>query len=194
MSKQTLRDFESEIIELREKGYGSRKIAEELKEKHGYETGSSNVRRFLRRRGIGGAPNTFEQKLEENNFQMPQNWGAGWIKSKEASIYIKNSENLISFEEARQEFLEQMMNYSPQIPTIKREPIKDKHLLVIDIADLHVGKLAEASETGDKYNSKIAKKRAIRGVEGILQKSSGFPIDKILFIIGNDVLHVDISK
>jgi hypothetical protein len=91
----------------------------------------------------------------------------------------------------REDFIKEMSKYSPKYPKIDRKPIKDKHLLVVDIADLHVGKLAEASETGDEYNSKIAKKRAIKGVEGILKKASGFEIEKILFIIGNDVLHVD---
>ena len=40
-------------------------------------------------------------------------------------------------------------------------------------------------------NTDIAVKRAIEGVEGLLKKASGFDLDKILFVIGNDVLHVD---
>ena len=86
-----------------------------------------------------------------------------------------------------------MSAYSPTYKKYKRTEIKDKHLLVIDIADLHIGKLASNSETGDKYNKDIAVERALKGVNGILNKAKGFPIDKILFIIGNDVLHVDNS-
>jgi hypothetical protein len=37
----------------------------------------------------------------------------------------------------------------------------------------------------------IAIENAKKGVCGILEKSSGFPIDKVLFVIGNDVLHTD---
>ena len=51
--------------------------------------------------------------------------------------------------------------------------------------------MADKSETGDSYNSDIGVKRALEGVNGILSKAKGFPIDKILFIIGNDVLHID---
>ena len=61
----------------------------------------------------------------------------------------------------------------------------------MDPADVHIGKLASAFETGEDYNSQIAVKRVHDGIEGILQKAHGFNIDKILFIGGNDILHVD---
>jgi hypothetical protein len=56
--------------------------------------------------------------------------------------------------------------------------------LVIDIADLHIGKLASAFEVGEDYNCQIAVKRAKDGMQGILNKSQGFKIDKILFVAG----------
>ena len=37
----------------------------------------------------------------------------------------------------------EMQEHSPKYETIKRERIDDPHLLVIDIADLHIGKLAD---------------------------------------------------
>ena len=64
-------------------------------------------------------------------------------------------------------------------------------MLVIDIADLHINKYAESSLTGDDYNSEIAVNRALEGCAGIIQKSNGFNIDKIVFVIGNDVLNTD---
>lgn len=190
----TLKDFADEVIQMKKDGKSSTEISDYLFEQYNHTVSTSNVRRFLRRRGLGRdneALNTFEKKLEENNFAVPENFEYGWLKTKEASIFVRNKQGVIPYEDMRAEFITEMSNYSPSFPKIKREKIKDKHLLVIDIADLHIGKLAEASETGDKYNSKIAKKRAIAGVEGLLQKASGFPIDKIMFIIGNDVLHVD---
>jgi hypothetical protein len=67
--------------------------------------------------------------------------------------------------------------------------------LVIDIADLHINKYAEAHLTGADYNSKIAVERAIEGTiegtKGLIQKASGFNIEKVVFVIGNDVLNTD---
>jgi hypothetical protein len=78
--------------------------------------------------------------------------------------------------------------------TKSRDEVKDPHLLLLSLADLHIGKLAESFETGEDYNNQIAVKRAKEGVAGILNKSSGFPIEKIIFVGGNDILHIDNPK
>ena len=80
-------------------------------------------------------------------------------------------------------------NHAPSYPKIKR--VKGEHLLVINPADIHIGKLAVALETGDEYNTQIAYKRVLKGVEGLISKSEGFAIDRVLFCIGNDILHID---
>jgi len=71
---------------------------------------------------------------------------------------------------------------------------EDCYLLVVDPCDIHVGKLASAFETGEDYNTQIAVKRVHEGVDGILNKVKGFCIDKILFVAGNDILHIDTPK
>lgn len=126
----------------------------------------------------------------------PKEVKAGWIKSENSSLYFRNA-NFQGQLEARLEFEENLKKefkkYSPKYPKIKRGKTKDGHLLVIDIADLHINKYAESFLTGKEYNSNIAVERALEGTKGILQKSKGFTIDKILFIIGNDVLNIDNS-
>lgn len=79
--------------------------------------------------------------------------------------------------------------YSPTYTPIKRN--KGNHLLVINPADIHIGKYASELETGEKYDCETAVMRVLEGIEGLIQKSQGFDIDKILFCIGNDVLHID---
>lgn len=182
-------EYKEEILSLKnEKGYGSRKIEKHLKDKYGIETNSSSIRKLIAK---WNKNNQFEEKLSDNNFTPVENWSHGWLKTKEASIFIKNKEGVISFEEMRDDFKQALKDYSPSFKPIKRTPITDSHLLVIDIADLHIGKLASANETGEDYDVDEALLRAADGVRGILDKASGFPIDQILFIIGNDVLHVD---
>ena len=79
--------------------------------------------------------------------------------------------------------------HAPTYKKIKRT--KGKHLLVINPADVHIGKLAVALETGDEYNTKIATERVLQGITGLIEKSKGFTIEKVLFCIGNDILHID---
>ena len=79
--------------------------------------------------------------------------------------------------------------YSPDYEKIKRK--KGKHLLVINPADIHIGKYASALETGEEYDCETAVMRVLEGVQGLIKKAEGFDIDKVLFCIGNDILHTD---
>jgi len=115
-----------------------------------------------------------------------------WDKDKHISVNVRP--DLEEFENLKEEILEHIQNFKPVFPKIKRNKIKDGHLLVVDPADIHIGKLARAFETGEEYNSQIAVQRVKEGVQGILDKSSGFNIDKILFVGGNDILHIDTPK
>jgi len=118
----------------------------------------------------------------------------GWIKTEEASIHFRNDLPKRTVEDLLEDTLATLRKYSPKYQTIKRQKISDPHLLVVDPADVHIGKLALAVETGEDYNIEIAKKRCIEGVEGLIQKAQGFPIDRIMFVIGNDILHFDNHK
>jgi len=80
-------------------------------------------------------------------------------------------------------------NHAPTYPEIKR--VKGEHLLVINPADIHIGKLGVALETGDDYNTEIAYNRVLEGVTGLISKAQGFSIDRVLFCVGNDILHID---
>lgn len=115
-----------------------------------------------------------------------------WDKTKEYSIRVRPE--VAHMRDIAAEIVEDMKQYAPSYPEIKREKISDPHLLVIDPADVHIGKLATAFESGEDYNSEIAIKRVREGVDGILSKSQGFNIDKIVLIIGNDILHIDTPK
>tara|TARA_R110002072_G_scaffold200992_1_gene358696 strand:+ start:1177 stop:2307 length:1131 start_codon:yes stop_codon:yes gene_type:complete len=82
--------------------------------------------------------------------------------------------------------------HSPKYEKIKRKKsTKEQHLLVINPADIHIGKYANSDETVDGYNTEIAYNRVLEGIYGILDKVKGFEIDRVLFCIGNDVLHID---
>ena len=81
--------------------------------------------------------------------------------------------------------------YSPYYPTKKTKNTNCSHLLVINPADIHIGKYANPVETGSQYDVETACMRVLEGLEGLIAKAEGFDIEKILFCIGNDVLHID---
>jgi hypothetical protein len=115
-----------------------------------------------------------------------------WDKTKEYSVRVRPE--VVQMESIGEELIKQMREYAPSYPKITREKVSDPHLLVVDPADVHIGKLARSFETGEDYDSEIAVQRVREGVKGIIDKSYGFNIDKILLVIGNDILHIDTPK
>lgn len=138
-------------------------------------------------------------KLESNGLGLDdKDVKHGWLKSKNASLFFKNpnfkEQEEENYEKIRQSILEEISRHVPMYPNLQRNEQKDGHLLVIDPADIHIGKLCDAFEVGEVYNNQIAVQRVLEGVQGIIDKASGFQIDKILFIGGNDILHIDTPR
>ena len=128
----------------------------------------------------------------------PESVKHGWFKTKETSLFVKNpnfkSEENQQVNKLQEDLINNLKNYSPSFEKIKREKTKDGHLLIIDPADVHIGKLASSFECGEEYNQQIAVKRVKEGVNGILTNAKGWNIDKIVFIGGNDILHTDTPR
>ena len=122
----------------------------------------------------------------------PNDVHSGWIKSKNASLYFKNasfrSRDLKQFKE---DLIQELQQYAPDFKYIEKPNVSDGHLLLISPADIHIGKLCKSFVSGEEYNKQKAVIRTLEGVQGCLNKSRGFNIDKILLVIGNDVMHID---
>jgi hypothetical protein len=121
-----------------------------------------------------------------------KNVSHGWLKTKDASLFFRNPS--VDLNQLKKELIEELKNYSPAYPNIKRKQLTNSHLLVVDPADVHIGKLSSSFETGESYDSQIAVKRVLEGVQGLINQSAGFNINQIVFVIGNDILHVDTPK
>ncbi len=69
------------------------------------------------------------------------------------------------------------------------------HLLEIAIPDLHLGKLAWKPETGySDYDVKIAEKLFDTALDALIEGTKHFSFDKIVFPVGNDLLHSDTKQ
>jgi hypothetical protein len=65
-------------------------------------------------------------------------------------------------------------------------------LLEPSIPDLHIGKMAWAPETGwDNYDSKIAESVFEDALAALIYRTKGYGADRVLFPVGNDLLHSD---
>jgi len=126
---------------------------------------------------------------------VPHYWDK---RNPDFSVFVKNP-NYVKKEELltsnlQADLIASLQAYSPKFIKLERVEDTDGYLLVLDPADIHIGKLCSSFEVGEAYDNQIAVQRVLEGVRGILQKVSSFNIDKILFIGGNDVLHIDNPK
>lgn len=108
----------------------------------------------------------------------------------ELRFSIVTKENPEYFDDAFTKIEQLVKEHAPNYNKIERDNTAD-HLLVINPADIHIGKYAAKAETGSGYNTDTAVKRVLEGVEGLIEKSKGFNVQRILLCLGNDILHVD---
>jgi len=108
--------------------------------------------------------------------------------------WVRYEKKKLDYFDVKDAIISEMKEYAPIYPKLEYKENGESYLMVIDPADIHIGKLCKAFETNDEYNTEVAVKRVLDGVQGLINKSKGYNIDRILFIIGNDVLHVDSPK
>tara|TARA_Y100000310_G_scaffold201823_1_gene201908 strand:+ start:1658 stop:2950 length:1293 start_codon:yes stop_codon:yes gene_type:complete len=105
--------------------------------------------------------------------------------------WLKRIKPELNLKQIKEELIEDLRNLSPNVSKIKRERPEDRndlHLLEISAFDLHLGKIGIK---GDEYNFDIAEERLFSAIEHLLYRAQGYYIDKILFIVGNDLLNSD---
>tara|TARA_R110002072_G_scaffold99346_2_gene218543 strand:- start:587 stop:1759 length:1173 start_codon:yes stop_codon:yes gene_type:complete len=199
MSKYT--QYTDEVKSIREDtGYGSDRIAQMLSSKYpNDDIVVSTFGRWIRKNDII-SPSIVDESMHRNNLNPSDNWKLSWVKDKvtgTSTLVVnpdyKNAES-VDYEQIRTEMMDEMKKLSPKVNRYKRKKTKDPHCLVLDIADLHIGKLATMDGANDTYNVDIAIERAIKGSLSLIDKSKPYNIEKIFFIIGNDVLHIDNAK
>jgi hypothetical protein len=77
-------------------------------------------------------------------------------------------------------------------PLVKRRSYQATgKTLEISIADAHINKLSIVSECGDEYSTKAGIKNLHNIIEQSLEKTSHYPIKKIIFPFGQDMANID---
>lgn len=154
---------------------------------------NDTLRRRIARHLKGVDESEFMNECEKVGID-PANVKHYWYKGKHFSINVKGESNEFKYEDFKEDLIEEISKWSPNYPKIPRDIVTDPHCMVFSPADIHIGKLASSLETGESYDQQIAVQRVREGLHGIIKKSSGFSIDKVIFIAGNDILHTDTPR
>jgi transcriptional regulator with XRE-family HTH domain len=117
-----------------------------------------------------------------------------WIKDENYSIQLRPKSK--DFEDMAAKLISALEDYQPLdrklfAPRVNTGAKGDK-LMVLDLADVHFGKLCTPEETGYDYNVEAARHRVIEGTRELLRRSDD--VGRILFVMGNDILHTDNGK
>jgi hypothetical protein len=80
-----------------------------------------------------------------------------------------------------------VLDWMPETPSERHE----NNLFEITCFDLHMGKLAWGGETGENYDTKIARQRFLDTVETLIHRASSFEYSRILFPVGSDFFNSD---
>jgi len=106
-------------------------------------------------------------------------------------VKLKRKVEEIELRDIKKEIIQDIKKFAPKYPKITYLKIKDKFLLEPDMPDLHYGKLSWAEESGEDFDIKIAEECALDNLSSLINQSSIYSINKILFPIGNDYFNVN---
>ena len=189
-----MRKHTQRIMELVAQGHGAIKITKLLclQENIVY---TDNIRRTV--------SNIIKQEKNKGVFEECEKVGIDpeqvkhyWYKGQNYSINVKGVESdHFKYEDFKDDFIASVKDLRPNhIELIRPKASDESHCLLIDPADVHINKLCSAFETCEEYTSQIAVQRVKEGVSSIYNKAKGFNIDKIILIVGNDILNTDNTK
>lgn len=129
-----------------------------------------------------------------NKWEVGAKDESGSIKTEplfQVKAWLKRNSDLAFAVNEFEALKEQAKKFSVKVKGLPRPRIPSGNMLEISIPDIHVGKLAWARETGDNYDTPIAVKRYSEALDSLVARVSGYKLDEIVLVVGNDMFHVD---
>jgi len=116
------------------------------------------------------------------------------VPMNQTKVFLEKNISKEYYSQIRKEFIESLKILSPKIKLQIPKANKDGgFLLEINLFDFHFGKLSWHEETGFNFDTKIAKELFENALNELIQKASRYPIDRIVFPVGNDFFNSDYS-
>ena len=125
-----------------------------------------------------GGPETWE------NFQVKAK-----LKLKEAQHKAKLAGEV--FQKMTENYMPPLLDGNFEKKKYKDEEGGENNLFEVALFDIHFGKLSWNGETGENFDTKIAKKRFLYALKKLIQRAQGYEYNRILFPIGNDFFNSD---
>lgn len=100
-------------------------------------------------------------------------------------------EYLWTEKDAQKIFASLKTDYRNKINIYPQQCEKNNDILVLPIADFHLGLFADGLSTGNDYNLQIAEELYYHVLDDIINRVKDRKFEKILFIVGNDFVNAD---
>lgn len=134
-------------------------------------------------------PKSWELVSARNNIWNAYSKQDG-IQTLYSSRIVAKPRLTISFEEIKEHFYELDRRYkSPVHKPTRYDP--DGKMLELNLADLHLGKLAWVGDAGENYDYKIARDRFFYVINDVITRTKHYKFNKTLFVFTNDFFHFD---
>ena len=105
--------------------------------------------------------------------------------------FKKKAPKKLDLAEDKKQLLDLCKNYSPKISIIKHKKISNANMLELGIYDPHYGKLSIIDKTGETASLEGASVMVRNAVQDLMTRVSSYNIEKIVFPIGNDFMHIN---
>ena len=83
--------------------------------------------------------------------------------------------------------------HAPKYKAVKHKAHEGGCVLELSIPDLHFGRLCWHPESGHNYDIAIAREVFVAAVKDLLGRTTEYPIERVLFVLGNDYFNVNSS-
>ena len=135
------------------------------------------------------------EKFLANKWEVGSSDGKGGITVEplfQVKAWFKRNIVVVATKEEIALMIEEAKAKMPRYPKIIRPKKSSGVMLELGLYDHHFGKLAWSPETGwPDYDVKIAEALYFKALEAIIARTSSYAFDKILFVVGNDLMNAD---
>lgn len=109
----------------------------------------------------------------------------------QVKVWLKRDVEKVKLDDIKSRIISEIKKHSLTVPKLKIKEYKKPCLFVVDIPDLHLDKLAWGKETGKNWDTKISSAAFLKTVDDLISKSSVYDVERILFVVGNDLFNAD---
>jgi len=175
--------YRDEIIQIaKENDFKIRTTANILSKKHDLNNGG--FRKYVRK--VITTQSQVGKELNERGISS-EDFKHGWIKTKDGSYFVKNSNVLIAIQEVIDEFKSEIKPIEPTIYEPKQ--LNENLINQYTLTDFHLGMMAWDEESGDNWDLKIAEKTLLNFFKTSIELSP--KAESCIFANIGDFLHWD---